>query len=445
MEEFTVCTYQESSDIREVTREIAVQSDWLVYICESIQEMKYALSAKSIQAVILEMVNTENELRILQELSMEYPRLYTIVMTNTPSVTEGVGALKFGALDYLSCDSLGSNLPKIFQGIRNKIRTRGQFTGSPLNTFQESVGLIGTSAIFHRVLQKAATAALQQETVMISGETGTGKGLLAKAIHANSRRADGPFIKVNCCAIPQPLLESELFGHLKGAYTGAVSTQDGFFQAARGGTLFLDEIGNTSLAMQAKLLQVLEEKEVWKVGSRRPDRVDVRIIAASNTPFNQLVEEGAFRKDLYYRLNVLSLRIPPLRDRHQDILPLCYYFAQRYAQEHHIEPPILRDDVLAHLQTYDWPGNVRELEHLVTELLIYAPSGEITLDLLPARLRCPDKGKKQKPLILEAMVRDHIHSICTHTNWNITQAASLLGLTRPALYRKLRRYHLGEY
>ncbi|MEJ2051030.1 MAG: sigma-54 dependent transcriptional regulator, partial [Calditrichota bacterium] len=293
--------------------------------------------------------------------------------------------------------------------------------------------------------RKAVQAAGEEETILISGETGTGKGLLAKAMHGQSSRAAGLFMKVNCGALPEPLLESELFGHVKGAYTGAASTQDGFFQAATGGTLFLDEIDNTSFAMQAKLLQAIEDQEVWKVGARRPDQVKVRIITAANTSLEHQIETGNFREDLFYRLNVISLHMPPLRDRHEDILPLCYFFAEKWAQAHTKSVPAFSDAVLGYLQSYSWPGNVRELEHLITELLIYAPKNEITVEMLPARIRNPIQKRQVKPFLLEAIIKDHIHSICTSTNWNITQAASLLGLTRQALYRKLHQFNLGEY
>jgi len=445
MQTHNVFVYQENQEILQAIKEIAVQSGWLPYICDSVQELRYCLATKSMNVLVLDTMAPDDAFRLLQEVREHYPHVCTIVVTGIPTVEEAVEVMKLGAIDYLSYDSMASNFSELLEKLQNKIDTRNQFIKKPLSIFQESAGLIGNSPPFQQVLRKAQIAALEAENILIIGESGTGKELLARAIHHSSCYTKGPFIPVNCGAIPDQLLESELFGHLKGAYTGADSTQEGFFQAAQGGTLFLDEIGNTSLAMQAKLLRVLEEREVWKLGARRPDVFDGRIITATNNPLHERVREGTFREDLYYRMKVLVLRIPPLRERQEDILPLCHYFAHEYAQERNILPQQFDDAVLGHLLAYDWPGNVREVKNLMTELLIFSRGQEVKLDMLPDTVRSVHRNREDHPLSLDAVQKEHIYTTCIQTHWNIKQAAKLLGVTRQALYRKLHHYHLGSY
>ena len=242
--------------------------------------------------------------------------------------------------------------------------------------------IVGTAPPMQEVYRLVRLAAPKQANVLLIGETGTGKEIIAKAVHKLSRRSDGPFIRVNCGALHENLLESELFGHIKGAFTGAVENKTGRFEAAHGGTIFLDEINSTSPKLQVKLLRVLQEREFERVGESRTIRVDVRVIAATNASLEDLVADGEFREDLYYRLNVIPVILPPLRERRDDIPVLAQFFLRRYSEQYKCVVPDLAPPVLEGLKTHDWPGNVRELENALERLIVLADGGPITADML---------------------------------------------------------------
>jgi two-component system response regulator HydG len=280
------------------------------------------------------------------------------------------------------------------------------------------------------------------ETVLITGESGTGKDVVARAIHEVSG-IPGDFIPVNCGAIPAELLESELFGHEKGAYTGAYSNQEGFFQSAHNGTLFLDEVGNSSAAMQAKLLRVLENTQVWKVGSREPDQINVRVIAATNIDLKELVDNQRFREDLYYRLNIIKIALPPLRDRGSDILLLTNYFTEKYASEMGVEPPKFSDEVLNEFLNSEWPGNVRQLQNTIKRLLMKERT-KITFQDLPDSFKNEHSFNFREKRSLDEIETEHILRVLEQMNWNKTQAAKILGITRKTLLSKINRKNLGQ-
>jgi DNA-binding NtrC family response regulator len=274
--------------------------------------------------------------------------------------------------------------------------------------------------------------------VLITGESGTGKELVARAIHYTGPRAAAPFVPVNCGGIPEGLLESELFGHLKGAFTGATESHAGFFHAAEGGTIFLDEISEMSLAMQVKLLRVLQDREVCMVGSQKPRHVDVRILAATNKDLPNLVERSAFREDLYYRLNVISVAVPPLRERGDDALLLARHFAAKFARELGKAPPCFPDRVLRMLKEYYWPGNVRELENMIQRLVVMAEGDLIEAADLPSIMRFAlprDRGLNRTLAEVEA---EHIRNVLDSVGRNKTRAAEILGIDRKTLREKLK-------
>lgn len=441
-----ILVYQEDPELMHTIKNIVLENGWAPYFCTTLQETVYLFSTESVQAIIIDIPEGEDGSNLLKICQKNSPHLFMIIVAAHPAVDSAVTAMKYGAVDYISGPTVVAHLPEILYEVKARIQARNQLTSaSSMHEFQKSVEMVGVSKNFRRIIHKAHIAAREDANILLTGESGTGKELFAHAIHKNSARCGKPLIPVNCGAIPVELQESELFGHVKGSYTGAQSTQIGFFQAAHGGTLFLDEIGNTSLAMQAKLLRVIEDKEIWKVGARRPDIIDVRVIAASNRPLPGLVKEGHFREDLYYRLNVLSLNIPPLRERPGDILPLCQHFAKQWAQERNKPLPTFSDSVLARLQTYSWPGNVRQLRNVVTGMLTFTESDEVTLEKLPVDLRIADDGPAENLQSLSFMEKVHIQKICQHTRWNITRAAEVLGIGRQTLYRKLQQYHLGSY
>lgn len=333
--------------------------------------------------------------------------------------------------------------------------------------------IVGTAVAMQDVYRLVRLAAPRMANVLLIGETGTGKEVIAKAVHKLSRRADGPFIRVNCGALHENLLESELFGHVKGAFTGAVENKTGRFEAAHGGTIFLDEINSTSPKLQVKLLRVLQEREFERVGESRTIRVDVRVIAATNASLEELVEAGDFREDLYYRLNVIPVVLPPLRERRDDIPLLAQFFLRRYADQHKCPLPELTPPTAEALKAHDWPGNVRELENTLERLIVLADGGPITPDLMrvgrpryalrPAKggnggsggndtrtlirnlvrvgLQTPlPAGVKVHPFLVDGLERELIEEVMRQFGGTQIKAAERLGINRNTLHKKLDQY-----
>ena len=308
----------------------------------------------------------------------------------------------------------------------------------------------GSHPVMEKIMNISQRVAVTDSTVLLMGESGTGKELIARFIHANSRRSTNPFIAVNCGAIPSELLESEMFGHERGAFTGAVGTRMGLFQLANGGTIFLDEIAEMSPALQVKLLRVLQDREIRPVGADRTIRVDVRIIAASNRDLAAEVEKGRFREDLFYRLQVIPIVVPPLRERRSDIPILVNHFLEKHNQQRPLQPCRISDDAMVHLWEYDWPGNVRELENLVERMVILSEDSEIKVDSLPPNIRSFISDKKiprptltEEGIDLNQAVEEFeyrlIDEALRRTKGNKQAAARLLGLKRTTLVAKLRR------
>jgi DNA-binding NtrC family response regulator len=382
------------------------------------------------------------------------PTMPVILMTAQASLQSAIQAVNQGAYHYIqkpfSNDELlvicrraaeARQLKQENQALKTEIRRREASTaGRP----------VGRARPFADAMKMAETVAPTDSTVLISGESGTGKEVAAHYIHALSSRSGGPFLSINCGALPENLLESELFGHTKGSFTGAVRDKDGLFVAARKGTFFLDEVGEMSPATQVKLLRALQEREVIPVGATEAVPIDVRIIAATNRDLEEEIRRGTFRSDLYYRLNVITLHLPPLRSRADDIPLLADFFLQRYAASRGKAPPRLDADALAALQRYDWPGNVRELENALERAAILSESaGEIDVAALPARVTTP----RAQPLVadnlppnpqLEIIERAYIHWVLQAEGGNKTRTAEVLGIDPSTLYRKLIRYGLQE-
>jgi two-component system response regulator HydG len=279
-----------------------------------------------------------------------------------------------------------------------------------------------------------------QATVLIQGESGTGKELVARALHYGGKASATPFVPVNCGGIPDSLLESELFGYVRGAFTGANETRAGFFQTADGGTIFLDEISNTSMAMQAKLLRVLQEKEFYMIGSKKSQKVNVRVVAATNVDLMELVKKGSFREDLYYRLNIISIQLPPLRERGNDILLLIDSFLSRYVREVGKPPMKFTSKALQALKEYSWPGNVRELQNLIHRLVIMADDTTIDVPDLPESFRFSASRSKGLDRRLEDIEREYITDVLAANKNNISQSALSLGIDRKTLRDKIKKY-----
>jgi two-component system nitrogen regulation response regulator NtrX len=308
---------------------------------------------------------------------------------------------------------------------------------------------VGQSRVVEEMRQQIAIAAPTNGRVLIHGENGSGKELVARAIHAQSTRRDGPFVEVNCAAIPEELIETELFGHERGAFTGAVARRRGRFELADGGTLFLDEIADMSLKTQAKVLRVLEEQAFERVGGKETLRVDVRVLAASNQNLQEQIALNRFREDLFYRLAVIPIEVPPLRQRQEDMPLLVEYFIRLFSGENAKRPKTMSVEALAYFLAYDWPGNIRELRNMVERLVIMTPGDVIGPEALPPPLRPrdaapsgPDESQKEKTLkeAREAFERAYILSELRVLDWNMTRTAQKLGIERSHLYRKLKTY-----
>jgi DNA-binding NtrC family response regulator len=360
------------------------------------------------------------------------------VITGHPDVDGAVTAMKSGATDYLTKPFTDDELLSAVGRALDRLETRRARGGKGRGPGARH-GLLGESEAMQRVFAQVERASRVQATVLITGESGTGKELVARAIHYESERAPAPFVPVNCGAIPHDLLESELFGHMKGAFTGATGSRAGFFLSADGGTVFLDEIAETSPAMQVKLLRVLQDNEVRMVGSSRPRTVDVRVIAATNGDLAQLVRKGSFREDLYFRINVIPIRLPPLRERTADIIPLARHFASRHAEGVGRPVPELSARVLDIFRGYAWPGNVRELENVVQRLVVMTESDTIDAPDLPALMRFAVAPARTPPSrTLAEMEADYIRSVLDSVGGNKTRAAQVLGIDRKTLREKLK-------
>jgi DNA-binding NtrC family response regulator len=375
-----------------------------------------------------------------------------IMITGFGSVKSAVQAMRNGAFDYISkpfdYDEFLTVLQKAIQQhalqaevseLRRSVQNRYAF-GS----------IIGKGAGMQKVFDVIGRIAHTRTNILVVGESGTGKELVSRAIHYAGPRKDAPFIAINCGALPETLLESELFGHERGAYTGAVTRERGLLVSADTGTIFLDEIADMPLAMQTKFLRVLEDWEVRAVGSSTVRKIDVRVISASKTDLSKCVEAGTFREDLYYRLNVVTLLLPPLRERPEDIPLLIAHLLRRAAAEHHRETPALSREAMDALLRFPWPGNVRELEHVIERSMILAEGDEVGLRDLPPHIATAAgqsaAGADGYPLTttLEEVERQHIRRVLEHVEWKRSLAADTLGINRRTLYRKIQEYGIEE-
>ncbi len=362
-----------------------------------------------------------------------------MMITGYATVEGAVDAIKAGAEEYLTKPFTDEELFNAVRRVLNTLRLRMANQDGVPQSIKSQYGILGESEPVNQVFSAIMKSASTTATVLITGQSGTGKELVARAIHYSSKRASAPFVPVNCGGIPETLLESELFGYVKGAFTGAMESRAGFFQTADGGTIFLDEVSETSLAMQVKLLRVLQEKEICMVGSSQSRKVNVRILAATNKNLLSLVKKGSFREDLYYRLNVIEITLPPLQERGDDIILLARHFARKYSEEVEKPEPRISDKALAILRNYSWPGNVRELENVVNRLVVMTDSDIIDVPDLPDLMRYTgvrETGLFRTLVEVEAL---HIHNVLASVKGNKTRAADILGIDRKTLREKMKR------
>ena len=375
------------------------------------------------------------------------PEALVVVMTAYSSVDSAVAALRKGAYDYVTKPFVNEDL---LQSVKNALRQRELFRENralrrELDRRYSFSEIIGTSESLQRVFRLVEKVAATNTNILVYGESGTGKELVARAIHHNSPRADRPFVAINCGALPETLLESELFGHTKGAFTGATNARPGLFRSAEGGTVFLDEIGEISQALQVRLLRAVQEHEVTPLGSNAPARFDARIICATNRDLEREVSEGRFREDLFYRLNVIEVHLPPLRERREDIPLLVRHFVKRTAREQGQDEKPIEPAAMTALINYNWPGNVRELQNAI-ERAFTLSADALDADSLPPRVRA---AAGEHPAVLDPdglrptldeVERRYILDTLASVNQDKARAANILGIDLSTLYRKLKRY-----
>jgi two-component system, NtrC family, response regulator HydG len=362
-----------------------------------------------------------------------------VMITGYGSITHAVSAMKSGAAEYLPKPFTEEELAAAVSRALEKLATRRLGQGRGPSVPRAPRGLIGQSEPMRAVFRLIEKAAPVSAPVIVSGESGTGKEMVARAIHYAGPRASAPFVTVNCGAIPETLIESELFGYVKGSFTGADQSRAGYFQTAERGTIFLDEVSETSQAMQVKLLRVLQDGTIAMIGSRKTISVDVRIISATNTDLASLVQRGLFREDLYYRLNVVTIELPPLRDRGEDLLLLARHFATRYAREYARGEPRFSDAALDALRRYNWPGNVRELENTIQRIVLLGETGSIEAADLPQLMRFTAVHGRQLDRTLAEVEADHVSAVLASVGGNRTRAARILGIDRKTLAARISR------
>jgi DNA-binding NtrC family response regulator len=434
--------------VRRVVQSLLAREGYLVQSAESGEEGLKALGQELFDLVLLDLeMPGMGGMDVLALAPGLQPDAQFIILTGWSSVTSAVEAIKLGAFDYIPKPP---NLAELTLAMERALadRDRRRELARLRQDARKSGGpaLIGESAVMQRLRGELARVSPTRATVLITGETGTGKELVAQTIHALSDRAGKPFVPVNCSALPEGLLESELFGHIRGAFTGAVASRRGVFEEVADGTLFLDEVGTLSKAVQVKLLRVLQEHRIQRVGGGQQVVVAFRLIAASNIDLAAEVAAGRFREDLYFRLNVVPIRVPPLRERDNDILLLAGYFRNRFAEEYGISSPEFSPALVRRLLTYEWPGNVRQLENFIQRAVIMH-SGSRAIPALPIEdpLGGPPEGEllagaAEKSWDLARLEREYILMLLDRHHGHLGHAAEALGIDRRTLYRRLKEY-----
>jgi len=423
--------------------------DWLTSIgyrvltAASGAEALKMIKSKKVKIMIADLLMPGmNGIELMKQAKMIVPTISTVIITAHGTIQTAISAMREGAYDYIEKPFCPEKIELLLRNLvehhnlveenvslRRKIEDRDSFEG-----------IIAKSSKMTKVFELVKTVAPTSTTVLITGESGTGKEIIARAIHRQSQRCKQPFIVTSCAALPETLLESELFGYEKGSFTGAVERRKGKFEAADKGTLFLDEIGEIDANTQVHLLRALEEKKITRIGGNEETAVDVRIIAATNCSLRTMIEQGRFREDLYYRLNVVTVDLPPLRNRPEDVLPLAEHFLKRYARENHKPVKGFSPEVMEFMLSHYWRGNVRELENMVERGVILAKDKVIRLAELPQESTSRAQVEERT---LNAIEKGHIIKVLEETDGNVAKAARILGIHRMTLYNKLKKYNIS--
>lgn len=464
MRDKTILLVEDNDKFRRLTKLTLQKEGYIVLEAASGSEAKEQISSHVINIVILDILLPDTTgLKLLEKWKTQYSNISFIICTAYGDVEDAVQAMKIGAFDYLTkpikADELKVVIERAFQW--NALHEQNKHLKQAVQEQFHLHGMIGKSETMQEVFELIERVAPQDITVLLQGESGTGKSRCARALHLESKRRDEPFIQVNCATIPNQLLESELFGYEKGAFTGATHTQQGKCTSASGGTLFLDEIGEIPLDLQAKLLQFTQDKTFTPLGSAQERKVDVRIIAATNRNLWDMVQEGTFREDLYYRLNIIGIELPSLRKRKEDISGMIDQFLGKYSKEYNREYTLPKP-VLKILTEYPWPGNIRELQNALARATVLSSDGKLRMEDFPEEVSTYIKEKKQQadsndsnfsdsmpwndqlslPKQLEQIEQSAIEQAVQKANGNQAQAAEQLGISRQSLLYKIRKYNI---
>jgi two-component system, NtrC family, nitrogen regulation response regulator NtrX len=435
-----VLIVDDEENIGRSLRMILEREGYAVNVCKSVADFRRHPDAQRADAYLLDMKLPDGSgIDLLKVVRQNGPASPAIMISGHGTIADAVEATRAGAFDFLE-KPLGRD--RVLLAVKNALEQSSLRQEN--ERLRELVGstpkMIGSSPAWLRAVEQASMAARSDARVLLIGESGTGKELLAAHIHNSSPFAAGPFVKVNCAAIPTELIETELFGHEKGSFTGATASRRGKFELADGGTIFLDEVGDLHGASQAKLLRVLQEGEFHRVGGEQIIRVAVRVISATNRDLSGMVLQEKFREDLYYRLSVVPIRVPALRERPHDIRLLAEYFLEEFCARNNFKRKVLDESVFALLETYPWPGNARELRNVVERMAILTPGERITRDSIPVEVRVQrDAGPKSTiQEARESAEREHIMRALEESNWNVSGAARALGMERTNLHKRIR-------
>ncbi len=448
----TVLVVDDEAELRQLVADALEDRGFSVAQSADVADALSRLEGFAYDGLVLDLALPDgNGMDILYAALDRYPDIRTVIMTGSGGVPEAVAAIRRGAIDFLTKPF---SLSDLSTRLWNAINTREAETDAALEANASAFrfdSVVGAGSAMKHVLQRLELVSAMNSTVLIIGETGTGKELIARTIHDNSPRRDYPFIGFNAAAIPEGLVEAELFGHVKGAFTGAVNARIGRFETAHRGTLFIDEVASMPMAVQAKLLRALQEREVERVGDSKPVKFDVRVIAATNRDLRKMVREGTFREDLFYRLNVVPIPLPPLRARREDIPLLALHFVKKSCKSNGVAPRTMPQATVRALMSYDWPGNIRELENAVEHAVaLSGRSTEITPDLLPEDMTSPSRTEVMSTVtipdeglnftsVVSQLERELILRSLEKTGGNKRRAARLLNLSRTTLIDKLQR------
>jgi two-component system, NtrC family, response regulator AtoC len=447
-----ILVVDDEPDVARVIARLAESFGYEVVVAGSVETAISQFTDSPFDVVLTDLrLGQRDGLALLRHLREAAPDVPVVLITGQATIDSAMEAIRLGAHDYLAKpierDTIGALLKRAIDRRRAAEEARQASAGTPSSLGIANIA--GRSPAMLEVYKTVARVAAGRSSVLILGESGTGKELVARALHSQSPRAERPFVPVNVSAIPEGLLESELFGHVRGAFTGATSSRRGLFEEANHGTLFLDEIGDLSPMLQAKLLRVIQEQSLKPVGGNEDFKVDVRLVAATHRNLEEMVRRGTFREDLYFRINVVTISLPPLRERSDDIPILVDHFLRKYARQNRVTTPYCTPSALAALTAYAWPGNVRELENVIERALLLSPEGVITLDSLAAHVRGAAPARPPEPPVehdldsLDDVIDRHIARVLEQTSGNHTAAARILGISRRTLHRMEERKRGG--